>query len=171
MREDLSFLAADEAYASFARYVCVQYMRTNKRKEATLGNASPYKSINPDAIWNVLSHIFATNVAWTLFAERRDIKTVLLKNETPQAFITADQPVINAHATGIQLRHFVHDLEFYYPLSPRLAMLIMKDARYSASGTVTVSIEEVQRYNDQIALQSHTQIYASTRSDLERFAA
>src|ERR1017187_10470563 len=118
-------------------------MRTNKRREATLENAPPDKSINPDAIWNVLRHIFATNVAWTLFAERRDIKTVLLKNETPHAFSTADQPVINTHASGIPLSHFVHDLEFYYPLSPRLAMLMTKDARYSASGTVNVSIEEV----------------------------
>ncbi len=127
--------------------------------------------VNSAAMWSVLRHIFATNVAWTLFAERREWKEVLLKNTTSRKIITGDQPVIKTYGTGKRAGEAVHDLEFFYPVSPALALLITRTDRYPASGVAYPTTEEVQDFNRQIARQANGQLYAETRDDLVEWLA
>lgn len=161
LNENISFFQTKQGYMDFTHYICIQYMRTNKIKSNVLAIASNIQSIDIDKIWNVLSHIFATNMAWTLYAERSSFRMYLLKNQTQKELITGDQPVINTYAAGLSNTEPVEKLEFYYPVSPTLAILITESA-HSSSNEIILKEDEVDKYNLIMIEQSHSQIYATS---------
>jgi len=84
----------------------------------------------------------------------------LLDNRTDTPFITGDQPIINMHATyepGAPEK-----LEFFYPISPQKAMLLLESSDHSQS----VTAENVLRYNNLIARISHEQVFSNSREYL-----
>jgi len=164
---DLSFWESDEELIPFLHYLCLQYFRTQRMAANLQKCLGDFRGFNIEAMWAVLRHISATNVGWVLFAERNRHFPVLLSNETGPPFITGDQPVINTFAVGLQLEQEPDDLEFYYPLSPKLALLVTKDAFYRNRREVTVGESEVNRYNASMFDQSGRQLYASERDVLE----
>lgn len=48
-----------------------------------------------ERVADVLVHIYAVNVGYSLYADRERYKIALLENHSEVPFITADQPVIN----------------------------------------------------------------------------
>lgn len=169
LKEDIGFYFADEDCMGFIYYLCVQYMRTNKLKSSMVINLSKYKSIDMHKIWNVLSHIFAINMGWNLYIRKDSFKMVLLKNESSKQFITGDQPVINTYATGNSYQKQIDNLEFYYPVSPELAILITEKDNYKDKTLLLLNDEEVEAYNDHILKNSYEQIYASSKLILEHY--
>jgi hypothetical protein len=145
-------------------------MRTEKVKSSVLETLRLF-NIDFENIWNVLSHIFATNISWYLFANRHSIELVLLKNDTSEEFITGDQPVINTHTASLGFLAPPEELEFYYPVSPKLAILITEEKHNGDENIKFLSRVEVEEYNEMIAEQSHTQIYARSKNYLMKYSA
>jgi hypothetical protein len=165
LNEDLNFFKTEQGYMDFMHFLCVQYMRTNKIKSNILNNVAQSKSIEVEVIeriWNILSHIYATNMGKVFYEERHSHHIFLLKNETQKEFITGDQPVINTYFTGNVNKELPKEVEFYYPLSPKLAILITKIIYDLLSDKILLNEDEVDKYNLMIIEQSHSQIYASS---------
>ncbi|MDI1279662.1 DUF4238 domain-containing protein [Methylobacter sp.] len=91
---------------------------------------------------------------------------VLLKNNTISEFLTGDQPVINTYAIGLAEEETPEELEFYYPVSPNLAILITKNIEVRNSNILLLNKSQVDDYNKMIVQQSHSQLFASSKEAL-----
>lgn len=169
LKENISFYTTDEGCRDFIYYLCVQYMRTQKIKSSVLSAVSGINSIDISKIWNVMSHIFATNMGWSLYAGRKQFRMVLLKNKSVKEFITGDQPVINTYATSVSNLTPPDKLEFYYPVSPSLAILITEKENHKESNRLALNEKDVVSYNKLIVKNCHDQIYATSISILEEY--
>lgn len=169
LKENIDFYDTDDGCMNFTHYLCVQYMRTQKRKHEVLSSLGSVSFIDTEKIWNILSHLLSTNIAWSLYADRKYFKMILLKNSTENNFITGDQPVINTYAIGLRPDEAPDKLEFYYPLSPKLAILIKEKSSDNESKCVQLTSDEVDKYNQYIVGQSHSQIYGASDSDLKKY--
>ena len=169
LQEDINFFETDDDCMSFIHYLCVQYMRTEKIRTSVISSVGDVSFIDTDKIWNILSHILATNLAWSLYADRSSFDMILLKNTSDIELITGDQPIINTHATGIDSREPPEELEFYYPVSPTIAILYTKKISTGNQERI-LSSEEVEKYNQSIVIQSHSQIYSTSEEMVNKYA-
>ncbi len=155
------FYHDDVRCVDFLHYLSLQYFRTAKMREGLRNIPSYVPEHDPRRTAAVLNHIHATNVGAGLYRERKTYRIVFLRNGTAIPFIAGDQPVINMldpKATD--------DLELYYPLAPRLAMVLTKDAAKFPDRTRNVTRFEVERYNYAIYSKSEDQIYSNDESYL-----
>lgn len=160
---DASFFSVPKQKTLFLYFLANQYTRTKKLKSKTLEGPSKITSVNPENIWNALSQIIATSVGQNLVAYGYQL--YFLRPEGDEVFITGDQPVINLHGTYIAPAETPSELDFYYPISPNLAVLIAIDPPENS----LLTDEEVRAYNQHIQLQSHTMLFAHERRVLEPF--
>jgi hypothetical protein len=114
----------------------------------------------------ILSHICATNLGVSFVRERKAYRIVFLKNETAMPFITGDQPVIN-----ILDPKTTDDVALYYPLSPKLAIVLTKDAMKFPNRTRRVTPLEVEVYNHAIYSTSEDQVYSGDEAYLRSLVA
>lgn len=164
------FLHDEDSSVEFINYLCVQYFRTKKIKESVASAVSEAGVLDTDKSWNILSHIFATNLGWSIYLEREMWNVVILNNCTNTRFLTGDQPIINTYAAyGNEVIEHDH-LEFYYPLSPKKALLLTKNPEYKGVRCKSLSECEVDRFNDIIVDLSHEQIYAESKLQLGEVA-
>jgi hypothetical protein len=91
-----------------------------------------------------------------------------LENASGVPFITGDQPIINLHA-NLQTGVAPTKCEFFYPLSPQRAMLMLEKPTGLPSGKVAASLQQVEGYNDLIVKNSEGQIFAESKQSLQRF--
>jgi len=91
---------------------------------------------------------------------------VFLNNETAAPFIAGDQPVLNMLNPAT-----TDDLELYYPLSPKLGLILTKDAVKFPHKQRRVSQLEVESYNHAIYSKSDDQVYSSDESYLGSLVA
>jgi hypothetical protein len=165
----------DTEIPGFIEYICVQYYRTDAlKKHASLifdevipSKFSKYKSqFNLDKIWSISHLSTAIKTINYLLGRRLDI--YILKNLNDNKFITGDQPVVNVYGTNNCIEP--KDLEFYYPISPTLALtLVNKKGICKRSIKVKeVSSEEVHYLNLLIKKFSNS-IYANNREDVIRY--
>jgi hypothetical protein len=162
------FFYTDEGFINFTYFLCVQYMRTKKRKETSLAIAKPPGNIDFEKIWNVLSHIYATNIGGSIYQKKEDFQLILLENHSSIQFITGDQPVVNTYATG-DLKNPPDKLEFYYPLSPSIAILLTNKNKYGNENRRSIDLVEVTTYNEHIFKNCNDQIYAASAKSLEPY--
>lgn len=125
------------------------------------------QDFNYEKIWGAIRQILATNITWELYSKRGQYHLVLLENKTSVLFITGDQPVINTFAFTSENVNEIKDLEFYYPLSPYIAILITNRSKYLNVKFVTLTDIEVATYNNFIIKSSFEQIYSLSKEDLE----
>lgn len=172
LKEDASFFKKDDDCIKFIYYVCVQYMRTQKIKANVLDSSKDFDFGDmPEKTWNVISHILATSLGYSIYSDRNSFKIVFLKNMNSAKLITGDQPIINTYAIGLSPNQVVEYLEFYYPLSPDLAILLTQNYSNDEFGMVYhLSEKEVDKYNLSIIEQSHSQIYAASEESLSRYS-
>jgi len=167
-KEDVSFFQNNKGCISFSHYLAVQFLRTEKVKLDIIHSMETMDKRDPDfkieKIWNVVSHILATNMAWSIFEStvtEKPYKIILLKNNNANEFITGDQPVVNIYKENNNLA--VKETELYYPVSPKLGVLITKNKAYKAIAFLELSVGQVKYYNRLIIQNSRNQIYASTK--------
>ena len=115
---------------------------------------------------NLLTLILTLRFADSLYRDRGQFTIVLLDNRTDTPFITGDQPIINMHAT-FEPRG-PEKLEFFYPISPQKAMLLLEA---SSDHSQSVMVEDVLRFNNLIARNSHEQVFSNSREYLEALIA
>ena len=168
LRRDIEFFKTDIGNINFTYFLCQQYLRTQNIKSRVLSNTQRSK-YDIEKIWNVLSHIFATNMAATLSNTRQNLRMVLIINESSIPFITGDQPVVNTYAVDKFGNELVDDFELYYPVSSKLAILITQKAEYLDIDRLFVEDKDVELFNSYIIKSSHEQIYSNSKEILERY--
>jgi hypothetical protein len=159
---DVSFWDNGDDRMAFQIFLCSQFFRTKKRREALLKEtqdaAPPY--VNVENVADLIMHMAAATVAFSMLSKPLDV--YLLRNSTSEPLITGDQPVINTHASDLDDTEEVTELAFYYPVSPTLAILVSKDAPVNSE----LTLEEVHHYNRQMHIQAHSQTFANSEAAL-----
>ena len=170
---DTSFIKDDHLAAGFFYAIAHQYMRTKRTKEALLKRdlRGPLDQQFVMCVWNVLSHICAVNIGWSLFAERRLSTIVLLDNLSAEPFITADQPIINLRGTDEAGGSPPEKMDLFFPLSPTKAMLLLEANSDYQITNHQLSAKEVHAYNLRLAKNAHEQIYSNGHPYLETIKA
>lgn len=166
LRRDTSLFNSDEEYMNFSHFICVQYLRTNKIKENVIKNTESLFPGMAERTFGVFRHIYATNMAWSTFARREEFKPALLINNTETNFITGDQPIINTYAASVGWSTPVAEVEFYYPFSPKIAVIVSSKEQYKSGDIFEQNVEQVHMFNTAIAKSAYSQIYAQSSSDL-----
>ena len=178
LKEDLSFFETKNGCVNFSHFLSVQLLRTERVKSKIIHGMNIMENKNPEfraeIIWNVISHIFATNISFNIYAStisESPFRIILLKNNGNNEFITGDQPVINIYNNPNTFED-PKDTELYYPVSPKLSILLTKNKYYRKEKRIEISDGQVKYYNRMIVQNSKNQIYASTREALaEEFTA
>ena len=143
--KDLSFIDEDEYY-NFNTYLCEQYFRTNARKEAHKRIQNNFPQIDAARIWNISAHMLATMLAFGIVREKQNLRYTLLENTTELEFITGDQPVINTYAKPEALTPLSYEeFELYYPITPKLALLITHDQKFEHKSIYMISKVDVEK--------------------------
>jgi hypothetical protein len=172
LHEDISFYNEEQKRIEFTYYLATQYFRTNRMKERmriAFSNMPPKYArfgLNIERIWNVVSHIMATNVGFSLSRKDSHMQLVLLKNNTKIPFITSDQPLINLKSNHVSFEP-PNELEWYYPLSPSVAIILTENNRSSFSGNLVE--DNVIKLNTSMVAVSQEQVYSNERNVLERY--
>lgn len=169
LNENIDFYSTEQGCMYFAYYLCVQYMRTQKIQANIFKNSRNIESVNIENVWNVMRHIYATNMAWVLFADRDRFRMILIRNQSEVPLITGDQPVVNTYSVGKLDNEPVGEVEFYYPVSPKLAILISEKEEYQSVSEIVLNSEEAHLYNSYILKSSHEQIYSNSKETLEKY--
>lgn len=168
---DLSFFDDDRGRAEFSYYLCMQFVRTKKIQEnVTLAFKDTVRQlgVSIDNSWSLMRNINAANMALSLFSKRK-YKIVLLKNPSDISLITGDQPVFNTHAVEQFGKEIPTNTEFYYSLSPRIAVLITDDPKFQNLREVELNDSAVRGYNNFVKQVSYEQIYSCTQECLMPF--
>ena len=87
-----------------------------------------------------------------------------LNNKTNISFITGDQPVINIAER--KKNDKIKKLIFYYPISPKIAILVSNNFHKNENVDITEN-NQVKQYNKSIVQESLEQIYGNQKIDIE----
>lgn len=154
-REDATFYDDDvEACSTFIQFITHQYFRTSKLRNAMNAIEHPLPH-DMKRTWPIEAFIYATNVGASLFRQRSQCRITFLRNRSATPFIAGDQPVINL--SGVE----VEELNFFYPLTPNLAMIYSTDPSRYAGPSVDLGSIAVESYNFRIYAKSETQIFGN----------
>jgi len=141
---DLHNLYRCDCLSSVLTFICVQYWRTNKRRDE-------YMSCNQKLadslfkIWPALSYAYAQQTAVNIVNSRKG-QFYMLHNNTDVHFITSDQPVM--YAESFDSNQTLSDFLLYYPLNPHLAILVEANSKNGVSfSDIEAPIEMIRRYN------------------------
>lgn len=161
----------EEDYHKCLIFIATQYFRTKKMKENAIKSTEDFTKktgYKTEKIWNILSHIFATNLAFGLLQKREEYKWYILDNRTHTPFLTGDQPIINTHSDYSSFDNIEEELELYYPISPSKALLI-SDNNYGDPSNIEIKIDKVNEYNSLISRACHEQLFSNKKELLNEF--
>lgn len=148
----------------FLFFLTLQYMRTKRRKNQSIRAAN--NKVNMSKIWPILAHIWATNLSHNLHLDK-SFNLILLENKSNLNFITSDQPIVNTYAMNSNELED-NELEFYYPLSPKLAILITKNISDCKKLVITEN-EKIKEYNEMMNTEKEEQLFAEREAELEQY--
>ena len=138
-------------------YLCIQYTRTNHMHNRLLKESSIIKVL-PEGSLKIIAIFFAITLAANLVINYK-LSISILNNLSDVEFITTDQPIINKENERIQ---------FYYPISPSVALLISPSDTSLRNEYKIQSKDEIMRYN-QLLLKSKPEfIFSRNQKDLSR---
>jgi Protein of unknown function (DUF4238) len=155
------FCSDDKNCADFLYFLSNQYFRTARMRNAARSLRSPIPGHHHERTFPIEAHIYSTNVGASLFATRRTNRIVFLRNETSIPFVAGDQPVVN-----VLNPHTTNDIEYYYPLTPRIAMILTVHPGKFPEGDLLPAEDEVHAYNRLIYSLSDDQLYSNDRDYL-----
>ncbi|MFQ3247378.1 MAG: hypothetical protein ACI9SP_004033 [Arenicella sp.] len=98
-----------------------------------------------------MSHIFATNIGWSLYSERSEFRLVLL----------------NTFGDSQNKQREHDEFEFYYPVSPHKAVLLTKRICFTHGQVIEIDGKDVDLYNQKIIEVAHEQVYSSSKAHFE----
>jgi hypothetical protein len=166
LRKDISFCSDEESCITLFHFLATQHMRTKGAKVKVIETLKQKNGLDVSRIWGIMSHMFATNIGMTVYRERSKRKLVLVENTTDLAFITGDQPLINLHGGG---EKSPATLSWYYPISPRFALLLTEVDEEPAFTTASLASAQVNDLNARMVAASHSQVFAQSRASLEPY--
>ena len=152
---------------NFLQFLLTQYFRTEKhyheideRIRSLPINANQH--IKKNILMAIGSHILSLNVALVCLSDKNHI--VFLQNCGKLNFITSDQPIINTLADKIS--NGETQIELYYPLSPKLALLYTPWNKYKNDDLINCFDYEIASYNTMIYKESKRFVYSKHKEDL-----
>lgn len=163
---DASILDDPQQFVHFCWFVSTQYMRTPKLKARAVASMSSIRDFDVDASWGLIRTIFSANIGASLNDRRATLRIEFLDAWPDTEFITADQPLVNTCAVGLPDNVGPDKLEYYYPLSPRLAVLLDFDHESPGTGRRSLTPDEVADYNQMLIDEAVEQIYAANEAIL-----
>ncbi|MFF7708884.1 hypothetical protein [Pseudomonas sp. NPDC007930] len=108
--------------------------------------------------WWLLSYMFGMSHGLSLYVSRHEDRHVLLVNDTRVPFNTPDHPVVNVHSCVSETEFAAPEyIDFYYPISPRVAYIICNSERF-VTGRNEVNEIAALELNSKVATQSMTHI-------------
>jgi hypothetical protein len=169
LAKDTGFYDDEQSCVALCHFLASQHMRTKGIRVKTIERLKQKNDLDVSKIWGILSQMFATNIGMTVFLERHKRKLALVENTTDVAFITGDQPLINLHGGNGEMPP--ETLSWYYPIAPRLALLLTAVDERPAFSTATLTAAQVSHLNRRIVVASHRQVFAHEPSLLENYAS
>ncbi len=166
LNKDIGFYSDEQSCITLFHFLASQHMRTKGIKVKTIEILKRKNGLDVSRIWSIMSHMFATNIGMGVYLERKNRQLVLVENMTDLAFVTGDQPVINLHGDGDKPPA---TLSWYYPISPRLALLLPEVDEGPSVSTASLTSAQVDDLNAKIVAASHRQVFAQSRSSLKRY--
>jgi len=166
-RGETSFMDDDEAFVHFCWFMASQQMRTPVMMNVSQGALAGFPGVNVHACWGLLRTIFSSNIGAGLNRRREKLKTTFLDAGSGMEFITGDQPVFNVRADGAQEPN---ELALFYPLSPKLAVVLDFDSDARAAERRTATDEEVRNLNRRLFNWSGGVVYGASAGALESAA-
>jgi hypothetical protein len=160
---DLSFYNDQNECITFLRFLATQYMRTKGIKLRIIQMFRHNYGHDLTRIWDIMSFMTAVEFGAELFGQRERRSVALVRNRTETTFITGDQPVIDLHAIR---PNPVETVSLYYPLGPRVALLLTDVDEAPQYATDTLTSAHVAELNKKIFEGSHSQVFAQTREPL-----
>ena len=165
---NIEYFVDDINRLRMVNFLVIQYFRTKKLKENICKRVNNESHFSIDKTWNILSHIFATNVGASIYADK-SFRIISILNKSQIPFITGDQPIFNTYSLGIHPKDVPMDLEFFYPISPNISYLFSKRDVYSTNSLSVESDDQVDAYNKSIILESHEQVFSNSAGLLSRY--
>ncbi|MBB6144337.1 hypothetical protein HNQ77_002289 [Silvibacterium bohemicum] len=166
---DLRFLSNDNDGVAFYRGLAVQYTRTNHRRRIEMLMPIEERS-RFERTANIISHMLALNLGYSLFNAHPRMSILLIENETDVPFLTSDQPMINI-AAKFNDHEAPVAFEGYYPVSPWRALLILEAGSEFYPRNASVTAMEAHLWNLRIASRAYRQVFSCSREQLETVRA
>ena len=163
LNKDIGFYADEQSCITLFHYLASQHMRTKGIKVKTIEVLQRTSGLDVSRVWAIMSHMFAANIGMNLYLERKKRQLLLIENTTDLEFITGDQPLINLLGGGGKSPQA---LSWYYPISPRLALLLPEINEEPTVSTANLTSALVRDLNANVVAASHHQVFALSRSSL-----
>ena len=96
------------------------------------------------------------------------ISFTFYENNQSRTFLTCDQPIFNILSDHLNNDGNTDQLELYYPLSPKLALLICFDPKpHNWIRNQSIDEQELDRLNQKVMSYGEEFIFAANKEDLE----
>ena len=92
-----------------------------------------------------------------------------LDNQTGVNFLTTDQPIVNTYFPFPATYQEIDKVKFYYPITPKLSVLIHKNEIELAATHIFVATPEVDEYNKMMIKASNSAIFGDSQSIIDRY--
>ncbi len=165
--KDLMFLEDEESLIKTLIFLCFQYVRTKKMQNTFSQKFENHLTILPK-YFHVLSFVLATGMANGLRFYKQT-KFIFIENISKVDFITSDQPITNLLEDEKDEKGNVKSLEFYYPISPKIALKIHYNDEGLKFDHIKAKKEKVNCLNQIIFNRSEEFIFACTTKELEKY--
>jgi hypothetical protein len=169
LKGDVTFYQSEEGARDFSFFLAHQYLRTKKLQEnvrrATVNDQMSLARLQ--RIWPILRHIYATCISFSLFVERKTMRPTIVRCPEGMEFLTCDQPVLNTYGAFLPIDEEVHKTEFYYPISPSMALIVSDRIDYFEMHGCTVDPFRVTYFNQMIELVAHEFVFSQSKATLE----
>lgn len=166
---DLIAIDQDDGLFEAILYICIQYFRTKNTRKTVLKNfeGDRFEEMATKT-YNILCFTLATNLTREI-SLNKNLRFLLLHNNSDIKFITGDQPVVNLCETVNELGEVI-DLDWFYPLNPTLALKLhfSTHQKEKFDSSVIDSIE-VDKLNLKIFENSNFFVFANCKEQLERY--
>lgn len=165
--EDLSFLNNKEDEYNTMLFFCIQYLRTNKNKKSVEKKIQYFKKVIPKYL-NLISILFAQMLASQLLINKK-VKYIYYENQTDLDFITSDQPLVNILKDLKDENGLPTDFELYYPISPRIAILIHYKEQKNKYEYSKINANKVNELNEFIFKNAEEFIFSISEKQLDDY--
>lgn len=169
------FTIKENTYFDLILYFFLQDLRTcnvirNLQESLALSRLQEFVNINNENFSFLTISMLLITIAEKLFYINSPFKFILMKNETNINFVTSDCPCINVYASFIETRLLQeHEIEFLFPLSQNLALLMTDKICYTLNNIHIVKDIDMDVYNKTIIKTAQRYVYANSRNLLERY--
>ncbi|MBR1763451.1 MAG: DUF4238 domain-containing protein [Eubacterium sp.] len=183
INEDLSFFYSpdsDDCFRDskqrFIHFLCTQHFRTKSARVRWENGMSEsfneeilnklgvdYSQLRPNHLAYYVFWYVENHVADMLY---NNAHLSLIINNTEEPFITSDQPIINIKANYQSINDTPDELIFYYPISPKYAILLNDN---STDSRIIALDKDVEYYNTKITKSALENIFANDKALFEKY--